>query len=449
MEAGLLARYQRGVPRYTSYPTAPHFHPGVDADVYTKWLRALPRRAPLSLYIHVPFCDSLCWFCGCHTKVVRRYGPVASYLKVLRREICLVAQALGTRRPVAHLHFGGGSPTILEAGDVTALMGLLGDRFSLSAKSEVALEIDPRDADRTLIDAWARSGVTRASLGVQDFNPEVQRAVNRIQSFARTAQTVEWLRSAGVERINIDLMYGLPHQTVPGVLRTVEQVIPLKPDRLALFGYAHVPWLKRHQRLIPDDALPGAVERSEQSQAAAARLVEAGYVRIGLDHFARPDDPLAKSQAAARLHRNFQGYTTDTSETLIGLGASAIGSLPRGYVQNAVPLRDYVNAIDGGRLAVVRGVEIDADDRLRRAVIERLMCDLRVDLGTIGAGSAQEPHRFTNELSALAEMERDGIVVVEGARIRVTERGRPFVRSVCAVFDRYLEPGSARHSRAI
>ncbi len=455
MQNDLLAKYQRPVPRYTSYPTAPHFHDGIGPGDYGRWLREIPQDTALSLYLHVPFCDTLCWFCGCHTSIVRRYQPVARYFGLLIREIDLVAAALGEKRRAVHIHFGGGSPTILAPGDVTALSQRLSRRFGRDAATEFAIEIDPRGATREMIDTWALAGLTRASLGVQDFNQEVQQAINREQSFECTAQVIGWLRDAGVRGLNLDLMYGLPHQTVERVLYTVEQVLRLDPDRIALFGYAHLPDFKHHQRLIDDNALPGAGERLAQAEAAAARLVQAGFVRIGLDHFAKPDDALARALAAGTLHRNFQGYTTDAAPALIGLGASSIGSLPQGYVQNAVPVRRYGEAIKQGRLATVRGIRLDDGDKARRRVIERLMCDFHVDLDRTGAangeatGGGAAENIYAAELAALAPMAEDGLVEIDGARISVTDAGRPLVRSICAVFDTYLGKGKASHSRPV
>lgn len=449
MERELLERYDRAVPRYTSYPTAPHFHDDVGPADYARWLGALPPGATLSAYLHIPFCDSLCWFCGCHTKIVGRHAPVADYLDVLLREIGLVGDALGSPRPLGQLHFGGGSPTMLKPLEVARAVAALGRRFIMQDDTEFALEIDPRDADRALIEAWARAGATRASLGVQDFTPEVQRAVNRVQSYKATARVVEWLRATGVRQINIDLMYGLPFQTTKGVERTLRKVITLAPDRLALFGYAHVPWMKRHQRLIPEAALPDAAERLRQSEAAAALLLDAGYVRIGLDHFARPEDSLARAQAAGILRRNFQGYTTDSAMALIGFGASAIGDLPQGYLQNIVPIKAYGEAVRSGHFAVARGRHLSCDDRVRRAVIQRLMCDMAVDLAAVAADFGLPPETFGQEVASLGPLVRDGLVMVEGSRLHVTARGRPLVRAVCAHFDRYLVTQSARHSRAV
>ncbi len=445
----LACKYDRPVPRYTSYPTAPHFTPDVDREVYREWLAALPGDAVLSLYLHVPFCDTLCWFCGCHTRVVNRYDPIARYSRLLEREIDLVADALPGRLAVAHVHFGGGTPTILEADDFGRLMDRLRTRFRLREDAEVAVEIDPRDLPPERIRGLAAAGVTRASLGVQDFDPKVQKAINRVQSYEETRAVVDGLREAGIAGINIDLMYGLPHQTVEGVVETVDRTLTLGPDRVALFGYAHVPWMKRHQRLIDEAHLPGTETRFRQARAAARRLAERGFVAIGLDHFARADDPMAVALAAGRLNRNFQGYTTDDAEVLIGFGASAIGALPQGYAQNAVELGAWRRAIEDGRLATERGVAVSAEDRLRRAIIQRLMCDLAVDLEEIAAAHGRSAADFADEIAALAPFVADGAVVVDGSRIAVTEAGRPLVRTVCAVFDTYLASGAGRHSRAI
>ncbi|MFQ5845186.1 MAG: oxygen-independent coproporphyrinogen III oxidase, partial [Planctomycetota bacterium] len=305
MRLDILAKYDRPVPRYTSYPTAPHFHDRIGPQAYADWLAEIPPDEPLSLYVHIPFCDSLCWFCGCHTKIVRRYAPVRDYLEVVGRELDLLVERLGGPRRLRHLHFGGGTPTILEPRDVREVGRLLHRHFTFGEETDFAVEIDPREVRREMLAAWADIGLTRASLGVQDVNPDVQEAVNRIQPFEVTARVVEWLRASGIRGINFDLMYGLPLQTAEHLLVTVDKALTLEPERLALFGYAHVPWMKRHQRLISDSDLPGARDRLIQSEAAHGRLAAAGYVPIGLDHFARPDDPLARALENGTLHRNF------------------------------------------------------------------------------------------------------------------------------------------------
>jgi oxygen-independent coproporphyrinogen-3 oxidase len=441
-----LSRLDRPVPRYTSYPTAPHFHPGIAAATYAEWLGAI-EDGSLSLYLHVPFCQRLCWYCGCHTKPARLYEPVADYVRLLEAEIGLVAAALACRLPVRQVHWGGGTPTVLTTTDFARLTDALHRRLGAEG-AEVAVEVDPRTLTQAMAATLARCGVVRASLGVQDFSPRVQQAINRLQSFEVTAQAVDRLRQAGIAGINLDLMYGLPQQGVADVVTTVDLAVRLAPDRLALFGYAHVPWMKKHQRLIEEAALPDGAARFAQAEAAAARLAQHGYRRIGLDHFARPEDDMARALAAGRLRRNFQGYTVDQGEVLLGFGASAIGTLPQGYVQNAVPVNRYGEAIAAGRLAAVRGIALTPEDRLRRAVIERLMCDLAVDLDQV-AGTPGGAERFAAELAALQDLAAEGLIEIAGPRLTVTEAGRPLLRTVCAAFDAYLGRGTGRHSRAV
>ena len=448
MTADLALRYDQRVPRYTSYPTAPHFSDDVGSAVYADWLGELDPTVALSLYFHIPFCDSMCWFCGCYTKIVKKYKPISDYLDVLIKEIEAVAERLPARFPVRHLHWGGGSPTLLTGADWMRTIECIRTRFDVAADAEVAVEMDPRDTTEDYVRALAAAGVNRASIGVQDFEPVVQQAINRDQPFAVTRRVVDWLRRHGIGNLNMDLMYGLPHQTEERVVAMVDKALTLRPQRVALFGYAHVPWMKAHQKMIDEATLPGTAERWRQFNAASARLVEGGYVAVGLDHFARPDDGLAGALQGGRLHRNFQGYTTDEASVLLGFGASAIGSLPQGYVQNVSPLKDYARAVDGGTLATVRGIALDAQDRLRADIIERLMCDLMVDLDAVSLRHDATTD-FASELARLAPLAADGIVAVDGSRIALTEAGRPFVRLVAAVFDSYLQSGQARHSKAV
>ncbi len=445
----LVERYDLRVPRYTSYPTAPHFTAAIDGGIYWEWLSELDPAKPLSLYFHIPFCDSMCWFCGCYTKIVNRYAPVQSYLAVLHDEIDLVAAALPATFAARHLHWGGGSPTILKPDDWLGILDHLRSRFDIAADAEVAVELDPRDTTQDYVEALAAAGVTRASIGVQDFDPYVQAAINRMQPFEVVERVCSWLREGGIADINLDLMYGLPLQTVERVVAMVEQAHRLRPSRLALFGYAHVPWMKTHQRMINEADLPDAAARWEQFNAASEFLEALGYKRIGLDHFACSDDPLAQAQQQGTLRRNFQGYTTDAAAALLGFGASAIGSLPQGYVQNCAPLKEYSEAIAQGRLPTTRGIALTPDDRLRGAVIERLMCDLRVDLDALCESHGTEITALANGLERLRPLIDDGLVVTEGQRVEMTEAGRPFLRLAAAAFDAYLEHGEKKHSRAV
>ncbi len=447
--AVLAAKYDLRVPRYTSYPTAPHFSAAVDARVYCTWLSELDPRQPLSLYFHIPFCDSMCWFCGCYTKIVQQYQPILDYLETLHREIGLIAQALPGRFTARHLHWGGGSPTMLKAEDWLRLVEVLRAAFDIAADAELAVEVDPRDTTEEYVAALAAAGVNRVSIGVQDFDATVQAAVNRLQPFETVERVANWLRQHDIGRLNLDLMYGLPHQTVARVTAMADHAVTLAPSRVALFGYAHVPWMKSHQKLIDESALPGVEERLAQYLAAADVLIGHGYRAIGLDHFALPGDPLAEAAAAGQLRRNFQGYTTDGADVLIGFGASAIGSLPQGYIQNAAPLKTYRTAIAEGMLPTARGIALDAEDRLRRAIIDSLMCALSVDLDAVCPAHGVAADRFAAELERLQPLAADGLVTIAGRRITVTDEGRPFVRLAAAVFDAYLETGAARHSRAV
>ena len=449
MTSAIASKYDLRVPRYTSYPTAPHFGPQVDADVYRGWLAALDPAADLSLYFHVPFCESLCWFCGCHTKIVRRYEPVANYLETLFEELDLVADILPARFRVRHVHWGGGSPTMLQPDDWRRAADRLNARFDIASDAEIAVEMDPRTATEDSVAALAQVGVNRASIGVQDFDPAVQSAINRVQPFEVTARVIDWLRGHGIGDINMDLMYGLPHQTLAGVVSMADKAVSLRPNRIAVFGYAHVPWMKTHQRLIPEDALPGADDRWEQFGGISDRLVAAGYVAVGLDHFALPKDSLAVALADGLLRRNFQGYTVDPAAALLGIGASAIGVLPQGYAQNAAPLHAWRKAVEAGQPSVTRGVPLGWEDKIRGVVIERLMCDFYVDLAAECRRNQVPPDYFSPELEALSPLIADGIVELDGARISVTAQGQPLVRIVAALFDSYITAGAERHARAV
>jgi oxygen-independent coproporphyrinogen-3 oxidase len=449
MRSDLAAKYDLRVPRYTSYPTAPHFSPAIGAERYGAWLGQLPEATKLSLYLHIAYCAEMCWFCGCHTKITQRYAPIADYLDCLWREIDLVVAKLPTRMAASHIHFGGGTPSILTPEDFVATIDRLRERFLLTGNAEIAVELDPRTADETYIKAMTRAGVNRASIGVQDFNPVVQKAINRIQPYDVTARVIAWLREQGIADINMDLIYGLPYQTEASLAETIGLAVEFAPRRIALFGYAHVPWMKKHQTLIPEDALPGIDERWRQYEGAAKQLIAAGYVQVGLDHFAVASDPMAVALKERRLHRNFQGYTTDGAEVLIGFGASGIGSLPQGYVGNETTIHGYKDLIRAGKLATARGIAVDQDDLLRRTLIERLMCDLTLDIDALCASFDTDPTQFDEDIARLAPMREDGLVLIEGRRLTMTDEGRPLVRAACAAFDRYLHQGEMRHSRAV
>ena len=441
----LIAVYDRPVPRYTSYPTAPHFHEGVDAGVMADWLRGLAPEAPLSLYLHVPFCQQMCWYCGCNTQIVARHKPIADFADTLVAEIARIGdmlKAVGHQRIVSSIHFGGGTPNSLDADEFERIMAALAHHFALEPDLDLAIELDPRTVSDEFLAAMRRVGVNRASLGVQDFDPVVQAAVNRVQPFDLVKDCVAKLRANGIRSLNLDLIYGLPFQSVSGLRRTVTQAVELAPDRIALFGYAHVPWMKPHQRLLDEASLPDAYARFRQFEAAAQALAAADYARIGLDHFAKPGDSLRVARDNHTLKRNFQGYTVDRADALIGFGPSAISALPQGYIQNAPDHAPWARAVGEGRLAVVKGVAVTDEDRRRRAIIEQIMCYGTVDLAAFHFDPALV-------MPALRPLIEDGLVHLNGSDLTVTERGLPFQRVVAAAFDAYLAPEAKRHSRAV
>ncbi len=436
------------LPRYTSYPASPHFDAAVGAGTYADWLRALPGAATTSLYLHVPFCRAMCWYCGCHTSVTRHDAPIADYLAALRAETVLVAGHLARSPRVRHVHFGGGTPTIMAPDAFRDLVALLRDSFPLDPDAEVAVEIDPRTLNPAMTRALGEAGVTRASLGVQSFDPAVQEAIRRRQGYDVTEAAVAGLRAAGIGGINLDLIYGLPHQTVASCVDTVRQCLGLRPDRLAVFGYAHVPSFKKHQRRIDEAALPDGATRQAQAEAIAGTLGQAGYVRVGLDHYALPGDPMAVAHAAGTLRRNFQGYTTDPSEALIGLGASAIGRLPQGYVQNDPAVRAYAGRVARGELATLKGYALTPDDRLRAELIERVMCDFAVDVGAVCRSHGRDPDALLATLPRLPALAAHGLVRRKGTFLGIPDDARGFVRNVAAAFDAHLGTSAAIHSRA-
>lgn len=446
--AVLVERYAAPVPRYTSYPTAPHFHAGITPSTYARWLGEIAPDATISLYLHIPYCDRLCWFCGCHTKHTLRYEPIASYLAALFAEIDWVAEQLGGRGTVTAIHLGGGSPTMLTAVDMARLKARLAERFTLAADAEISIEIDPNDLSEDRFDAMAAFGLTRASVGVQDFDERVQRAINRLQTFEQTKHVIDSVRARGVRSVNVDVLYGLPHQTLASIEATIGQVLSLAPDRTALFGYAHVPWMKKHQQMIPEVALPDIHARFAQSQLAARLLDQSGLGPIGFDHFARPDDSLALAAAKGTLRRNFQGYTDDRADVLIGLGASAIGQLPQGYVQSITPTGDYQKAVLAGGSATSRGFALAPADRLHGFAIEALLCRFTLRRSELTEHGAAGDALFEHAL-AIAAADPDGLTQSDGDAFRLTARGRPFVRSIAARFDTYLAQGAARHSLAV
>lgn len=437
------------VPRYTSYPTVPHFSKDIGPIDYGSWLEQLDPADPVSLYLHVPFCRKLCWYCGCNMKLASRYDPVAAYVETLIAEIGLVARHLPGNLEISHLHWGGGTPTTLEPDDLERVMEAVAKLFEITPEAELAIEADPRTLSQEMIKRIGALGFTRASIGVQEFDPKVQAAINRVQPVEMVERAVDGLRTQGVQSINFDLIYGLPHQSVSSLQKTIDRCAAMTPDRLALFGYAHVPWMAKKQRLIDEAALPGQEERYAQAEAAAKALTKRGYKAIGLDHFALPNDALALAASQDRLRRNFQGYTTDKAETLIGLGASSIGKTPSGYVQNVTETGAWTRAVRSGVLPVAKGHAFQGDDHLRAHVIEQLMCGGSVDIPAVSHRFAANPDWFSSILPDLTALATSGLVRLDGGRLSLTSRGRPLVRLVASLFDSYFQANAARHSMAV
>ncbi len=445
----VLEHYHRPVPRYTSYPTAPQFTPGVGAELFDKSLGNLNPSEPVSAYIHIPFCDRLCWFCACHTKHTLKYEPIAAYMETLAEEFRLFSERMTFRPRLGQLHLGGGSPSLLRAGELALLRQVLERAFEFDGDTEISVEIDPCDVDPGTIEGLIELGLTRASIGVQDFHPEVQAAINRPQGFEITRDVVGGLRDAGIKSINIDALYGLPLQSMDRLVQTIEQCISLKPDRMALFGYAHVPWLKKHQKLIRTDDLAGPYERFEHAKTAAGLLVSTGYQAIGIDHFALPQDTLAIAARTGTMHRNFQGYTTDSHETMIGFGASSIGRFADAYVQNTVPTNKYQSDVNSGILPKDNGLKLTAEDRLRGHIIERLMCDFSIDFGSLGDHVANQVESCFAQAQTFVAEDLFELCSLDGTILTVQPQARSFARIVAAQFDAYYQPERFRYSKAV
>lgn len=453
----LLRRHDVAGPRYTSYPTADRFVEAFGPDDYARALQQRRSGAaalvlPLSLYVHVPFCESLCYYCACNKIITKHHNRATEYLRYLSREVDLHAAQLGTGQTVTQLHLGGGTPTFLSDAELRELMAMLRRSFNLAPGGEYSIEIDPRTIDASRLDTLAELGFNRLSFGVQDFDPAVQKAVHRVQPAEQVFALVQAARERGFDSVNVDLIYGLPQQTPESFERTLNQVCELRPDRIALYAYAHLPERFKPQRRIATAELPGAAAKVSMLSNAISRFMGAGYVYVGMDHFALPNDALAVAKRQGRLHRNFQGYSTQPDCDLIGLGVSSIGRIGATYSQNAKTLEEYYDAIDHGRFAVVRGLALSRDDLVRRGVIMALMCQGQVLFESINLAYLIDFHSyFAPELDAVQELAEQGLVTVDDSGIQVTSKGWFFVRAVAMVFDRYLQAdrNRARFSKII
>lgn len=442
----ILNNVEERLPRYTSYPAAPHFS-AINKQEHKHWLQDIPNNEPLSLYFHIPFCKQLCWFCGCSTTVANSYRSVSQFMDTLVEEIKLVSSMVnnGHKRAVNHIHFGGGSPTMLSAEDFDRLMGLLNNHFDIAKNAEIAIEIDPRTLSQEKIECYAANGVNRASIGVQDFAENVQTAINRKQSEGLVISSIQSLRDNNINNINMDLIFGLPNQTVPSVISTALKAVKLKPSRISLFPYAHVPWLKRHQQLINEADLPNKSTRMEMASIMQEVFIDAGYIAIGMDHFALPDDSLIKAQKNNSLKRNFQGYSDENADIIVGFGPSAISKLPLGYVQNNPNLKDYHEAILAGVLPSFKGHKFNKADKLFGSIIEELMCNFSVDLNEM-----VKTHGFDKDILSPAlekimsinGLAESGILDIDDNKISISKEHPTMLRLVASRFDQYLHPAT-------
>ena len=442
-----LGLFDARVPRYTSYPTAPHFGTSVGPGLFADWIEAIPAGTAISLYLHVPFCRRLCWFCACRTQGTSSDEPVRAYTARLLAEFALLMARLAPGITLSRLHWGGGTPTLLQPDMIRALSDAVFDAVPMGAGAEFSVEIDPDEIDAERLDALAAAGMNRASIGVQDFDPEIQKAIGRLQSYELTKRVADMIRDRGVRSLNADILYGLPHQTQARISDSVQKLLTLSPDRVALYGYAHVPWMSRRQQLIPSDTIPTPQERLRLFETARSLFTWDGYREIGIDHFARPEDGLATAAASGRLRRNFQGYTDDTAPILIGLGASSISRFPQGYAQNASGTSDHTKAVRAGHFSTHRGHVFAGEDRVRARIIEALMCDFRVDRAELirdfGATEAWIDTQFSRAVTAFP-----GMVTLDADGLAIPAEARPLTRMIARTFDAY-DQSKAQHSAAI
>ena len=445
----ILLEQAQYFPRYTSYPPANHFKVGEGLKLAEKLCEAARKVDEVSIYIHIPYCDRLCWFCGCHTKHTLSYDPIAQYVQILVKEIELLARKIGSSKRIKKLHLGGGSSSLLKIVELNDIRGALDHFGGIDQSTEISIEIDPTNVNADMITNLKSFGLTRASIGVQDFDPVVQAAINRLQSFERTREVVEQLREAGVSSLNIDALYGLPLQTPARLQNSIAKVLSLKPDRIALFGYAHVPWLKLHQKLIREECLPSQRERLQVSTQAAGSIMGTGYDPIGIDHFAKPHDTLAVASRKGKLRRNFQGYTDDDCDVMIGFGPSSISRFPAGYVQNEIATGRYNAAISDGGFAFTKGLELSNDDIIRGWIIERLMCDFTFSKADLILKFGTNADFYWDEAVVIAAGDRDGLCCVEVDKFTLKPDMKPLVRIVAAKFDRWVDNKKFQYSKAV
>jgi len=436
-------------PRYTSYPSAHHFAAQTHEGHYRQWLENIGHHKAVSVYIHIPFCRELCWFCGCHTKITRRYKPIYDYIQAMFQEIKMLQHFIKGKGTLVNIYFGGGSPNLLEDSDLRSILTNVSSIFKIVTLRESSIELDPRTTSPEKIALYSSLGFNRVSIGVQDFDPKVQLAINRFQPYSLVEKVVKNLREAGIDQINCDLIYGLPHQNLENFRHTLEKTISLNPSRIAIFSYAHIPHIKKHQRMIDTTSLPSPIEKLSLYLLAHEFLQDNGYIAIGIDHFAKPSDPLTTAFKNHTLKRNFQGYVSDDTEVLIGMGSSAISHFPEGYVQNSQNMPEYRDLVGNNRLPTIRGWQMSKDDQLQKTVIDELLCFMGVDLEEISQRFAVDPSYFKKELDSLQSLESLGIAKIKGYVVEVVGQYRMTARLVASVFDKYHRTMAGRYSKVV
>lgn len=453
VDINLIKKYERPGPRYTSYPTALHFS---ESFTHAEYIDELVRNnrhdnnLPLSLYFHIPFCDTLCYFCGCNTIISQNRNRINKYVSYLKEEIEILMTYINREREVIQLHWGGGTPTHLFPEEIVELKSFINSHFKISPSAEQSCEIDPRGLTENHIKALRESGFNRLSLGVQDFNPDVQKAVNRIQSEEITLQAVEWIRKYKFDSLNLDLIYGLPYQSRIEFEKTIDKIIQISPERIALFNFAYVPWMKPHMKLIDEKAIPSAGEKLEILKMSIEKLTTAGYVFIGMDHFAKPEDELSIAFREKKLHRNFQGYSTNAGADLYALGLTSISQIENFYSQNYKDEENYFGSIDKGMLPVHKGYIMNQDDKIRRYVIMKIMCDFSLDFEATGNLLGIDFNSyFEKSIAELDEMIKDNLLEISSNKMTVTEKGRLFIRNIAMCFDAYIERDTSRYSKTV
>jgi len=449
MDQKLVRKYNKNVPRYTSYPTAPHFKSDFDYQQAISHLKNLDANQPVSLYIHIPFCEILCLYCACNTKIVSTQKPVESYLEYLKTELSILKNTLPGKLKVDHLHFGGGTPTTMSAKNFDVLFTHLKEAFDIDYNGELSIEIDPRVITDDKIDMFVKAGINRVSFGVQDFDKDVQTAINRDQPYELVSEVVQKLRDRGIESVNFDLIYGLPSQSVKTIEETVRLTKEIMPERISIYGYAHVPHIKKHQKVLEQYHIPAASERFEIFKKAKNDLMDIGYEFVGIDHFVLKNDSLHSSYKNKTMHRNFQGYTTDKNKTMLSLGSTAISQTENTYMQNNHDLSSYREAIDEGKLPIAKFIELTEDDKIRRDIIEKLLCYYEVNLNDIEKMYGLEQGSFSTELSMLQNFQADGIIEINDRVIKVQPECKILVRIIASYFDDYLNRVKFTHSSAV